>query len=535
MQDNIILREYQTVLYNKILESLNGDKNSVVAYLPTGGGKSILIGKLANELKGRTLILTHRIEVLRQNSEWLINSGILTSDKNTVTINNKIVIAMVQTLHSRIKALGIDYVGNFDNIILDECHVIIFDKVFKQYSYKNLIGFTGSPVLNKIKKKNIGGIDHVAKASLGDTFDKIVYHYDTQNLIDDGFLVQDYNITLQPKKLNELVQTRLTPDGYTIQSLNTVYSNTASLKLVGDSYDKYLKDKKIIIYNPSVLVNEYVEMLFLKNGVDNVFLYDSQNSRINGEESGISRDEFVKLFKSVESGVLINANVFTTGFDVDDIDGIIVNRATKSLALWIQMVGRGSRITKKKFKSEFIVIDLGNNIFEHGKWSQNRDWDAHFKTQEWRPAKKYDLLSTWDCPECNSIISNNDTVCPYCGHNKLDDVKERKIKTRDGELIEVNKPSIPTGKGILNYTKSINENAAFAFNLAEQKIMELFIIANVTKQQYKSKAIEFMERVRAIYLPIYFTILNSDLSGANRKLNTMLKRLYSKINNMYNN
>lgn len=532
MITDIILRDYQQILHDKIIDSLKVNKK-VLAYLPTGGGKSVLIGSLANNLKGRTLILTHRIEVLTQNSKWIKNCGTLIKDINTVKDENNVVIAMAQTLHSRIKKHGIDYIGKFDNIIIDECHVLIFDKIFKQYKYNKLIGFTGSPVLNKILKKNIGGEKYIKNMTLGDMFDDIVYYFDTQNLIDNGYLVQDYNITLQPDNIDKLVETKQTPDGYTIQSLNTVYSNTTSLKLVVDTVNKYFKDKKVIIYNASVLVNEALEKELLKNCDNDIFLFDSINKRINGKDYNIDREYFVKTYKAVEKGVLVNANVFTTGFDVDDIDGIIVNRATKSLALWIQMVGRGSRITNKKLKDKFVVIDLGNNIYNHGKWSNNRNWKNIFKPQQWRPARTYDMLSTWDCPKCGAILTKNETKCKYCGYDKLKDVKERKIKERKGKLVEVSKPKLPSGNKIIEYTKSINENAAFAYNLAEKKIIELYIITNVTKSQYFSKRLEFMERTRAIYLPIYFAIINSDLNGANRRLNTMLKRLYLKVDNMY--
>ena len=70
---------------------------------------------LANSLKGRTLILTHRIEILRQNSDWLTNAGTLSSKENTLRYDNEIVIAMVQTLYARIKK---ENLSTFDNIYI---------------------------------------------------------------------------------------------------------------------------------------------------------------------------------------------------------------------------------------------------------------------------------------------------------------------------------------------------------------------------------------------------------------------------------
>jgi hypothetical protein len=71
-------------------------------------------------------------------------------------------------------------------------------------------------------------------------------------------------------------------------------------------------------------------------------------------------------------------SILTTGFDEPTIDTIILNRATKSLTLYYQMIGRGSRVLNNK--SKFTVIDLGNNIYRFGPWGADLDWEAIFKS-----------------------------------------------------------------------------------------------------------------------------------------------------------
>ena len=71
-------------------------------------------------------------------------------------------------------------------------------------------------------------------------------------------------------------------------------------------------------------------------------------------------------------------SILTTGFDEPTVESIILNRATKSLTLYYQMIGRGSRILKNK--NSFDVIDLGNNFHRFGPWgSTNLDWQRIFK------------------------------------------------------------------------------------------------------------------------------------------------------------
>jgi type I site-specific restriction endonuclease len=72
--------------------------------------------------------------------------------------------------------------------------------------------------------------------------------------------------------------------------------------------------------------------------------------------------------------------ILTTGFDEPTVETIILNRATKSLTLYYQMIGRGSR--KLPNKDNFTVIDLGNNAARFGLWSEAVNWQHIFKSPE---------------------------------------------------------------------------------------------------------------------------------------------------------
>ena len=61
---------------------------------------------------------------------------------------------------------------------------------------------------------------------------------------------------------------------------------------------------------------------------------------------------------------LVNVDCLTTGFDAPNIDGIVIARGTESPGLFMQMVGRGTRLYPGKEK--FYVIDYGGNIERHG-------------------------------------------------------------------------------------------------------------------------------------------------------------------------
>ena len=90
------------------------------------------------------------------------------------------------------------------------------------------------------------------------------------------------------------------------------------------------------------------------------------------------RANILKWFKETPNAILTSVSILTTGFDEPSVESIILNRATKSLTLYYQMIGRGSRIFKNK--DTFEVIDLGNNFHRFGPWgSTNLDWHRIFK------------------------------------------------------------------------------------------------------------------------------------------------------------
>jgi superfamily II DNA or RNA helicase len=545
----INLYDYQQQFYIDILRKLEV-VNKVCGVLPTGGGKSVVIGKLANELEGRTLILTHRIEILTQNSEWLNNVGLLSSKINTLKYNNKTVIAMVQTLDARIKKHGIKYIGPIDNIILDEVQILIFEKVFKQYNFKKLIGLTATPVLNKKKYTTIDDIEFVEPFTLSEIFDDIVQGPDTQDLINKDKLVQDYNIVLNLPDFNKLKESDTSPDGYTKKSLDEVYSNTASIEILSKAYNKYCEGKKTLIFNSSTKVNEFVYKIFKDKGL-NVKMFDSvSKAEINPETNKCyTRNEIIDWFKNEKDAILINVNVFTTGFNVTDVECVIVNRATKSLSLWLQMVGRGSRTTDKILKDFFTVIDLGQNIHNHGRWSAKRNWEDYFYSPGKKRKKIIDLLDVWQCKECESFVLKGEVVCGFCGTDKTEKEKENEKKLKEGELVELNQMPPPKSRSIIDYTIKLNENSTFAFNLLERRIIDLFIYYNVSKEVYRNRFEDYLDskgqskkgfktRVKQIYLPIYFAIIKSVESyemntGPNNRLEKMLTRMYDKINKLY--
>ena len=523
----IILRPYQPDLYDQIIENLH--VNRLLVQAECGFGKSILIGKLANEIPGRVLILTHRIELLTQNYEWLDNAGILTSKLNSIRYDSRIIISMIETINARIKKFGISYLGEFDTIMCDEVHLDYFKKVYDQYKPKRLIGFTATPMTNKREFKTVDDVEYTRPLSMANEFDKLVCGIGTNKLIDLGYLCQDYNIVLKLPDMDKLKESDSSPDGYTKASINEVYNNTASHEVLYKAYELYGKDKKTIIFNANSTINKSVYDYFIERGV-NCKVYDSVNV------SDLNRDEIVEWYSKTDDAVLINANVFLIGFNVPTIETILFNRATKSLALYLQAAGRGARVTNEIYKDKFTFVDLGQNIQEHGTFSENRNWQEYFDVQKWKRKTIVDLLKTWECTFCGALNIMGITECVTCFMPKEDVIViENNKKSKEGEFEALSDMPLPKAKSIIDYTISQNKDSNFAFKLLEQRIIDLFIHYNVSKRFYTNRREEFLVRVRKIYTPIYFAIIKSKkIHGARKTLETQIKKVFAKIDKLYN-
>jgi len=89
---------------------------------------------------------------------------------------------------------------------------------------------------------------------------------------------------------------------------------------------------------------------------------------------------FLKWFKKTKSAILTSVSILTTGFDEPTVQTVILNRATTSLTLYHQMIGRGSRRLPQK--KNFNIVDLGNNTDRFGEWHKPVDWQQVFDHPE---------------------------------------------------------------------------------------------------------------------------------------------------------
>jgi superfamily II DNA or RNA helicase len=139
------------------------------------------------------------------------------------------------------------------------------------------------------------------------------------------------------------------------------------------AYTEKALGKKTLIFNNGIHTSLYVYETFRAAG----FAIRHLDNTTSVED----RKEILHWFKKTPDAILTSVGILTTGFDEPTVESIILNRATKSITLYFQMIGRGSR--KLPHKKDFTVIDLGNNALRFGLWNDPIDWQHIFKSPEY--------------------------------------------------------------------------------------------------------------------------------------------------------
>jgi superfamily II DNA or RNA helicase len=359
------LYPFQDNAVNNIISALteSGEDTNILFQLPTGGGKTVIFSNIAEryiESTGKkVLILTHRIELSVQTSRQLsslqipnmvINSSVKDLDDQD---EYNCFTAMVETLNNRLQE-DPNFVKNVGLVIVDEAHYNSFRKIFQYYGNVNILGVTATPLSSN------------KALPLNDNYDKLIVGESISALIEYGYLSNaetfTYDVNLHGLKIG-------VNGDFTVSSSEVVYGNYFMQEKLLFAYEEVAIGKKTLIFNSGIETSIKVAETFNKKG------YPIRH--LDSTFSEKDRNDVITWFRTTDDAILSSVGILTTGFDEPSVETIILNRATRSLTLYHQMIGRGSR--RMKTKNKFTVIDLGNNVRRFGIWQDYINWMDAFK------------------------------------------------------------------------------------------------------------------------------------------------------------
>lgn len=420
--DKIKLRPYQDNLIDKIYNIWDKDPElNVMLQLSTGGGKSVIIAKIIQDLReeGHKIILqVHRKELVSQLSLALCKFGLvhniiaptnvarqiiglqrLEFNKQFYHSSSPIIIGSVDTINARAMQL-VNVLNGIKYVITDEAaHVLKENKwgrALKLLPNTINIGFTATP--HRLDKKGLG-------SETDGIYDKIVTGPTTRWLIDNKFLSK-YKVVAPPSDFAERIEhVKTNTSDYSSEAIKAAAEGSQIVGDVVENYIKFASGTQAIVFAPTLVIGQEMADKFNAAGIPAKFLSSLDNDS--------ERFKSVNDFKSNKIQVLLNVDLFDEGFDIGIAEGkriietVILARPTMSLGKYLQQVGRGLRPSPNKEYA--IIIDHVGNVRRHGLPCKERKWSLD------RPSKREKTKSmVRTCVECLSVYDRTETQCPFC-------------------------------------------------------------------------------------------------------------------------
>ena len=346
----IQLRPYQTQLKNDVYDSWRKGHRNVVAVLPTGGGKTVVMSSMAVDFGEPTVAIAHRQELVQQISIAMARMDL----PHRIVAPDKVISVIIQ---QHIKECGMSYVDRdgrmsvigVDTLIrrkddrevkqwantvrywqVDESHHLLFDNKWgtavTMFPNARGVGFTATPI--RCDRKSL----HVDQ---GGVFDDMVVGLSMRDLIDMGSLA-DYQIYGPPQSIDDADLTISKSTGeVTTPSMKKAAEKST---LYGDIVSHYLRiapGKRGITFVHDVDAANKVAAKFNEAGVP--------AAAVSAKTPDVVRNATIEKFRRGEMLQLVNVDLFGEGFDVPAVEVVSMGRRTESLGLFCQQFGRALR------------------------------------------------------------------------------------------------------------------------------------------------------------------------------------------------
>ena len=386
-----VLRPYQEDGLDAIRREFGRGIRSVLYQAPTGSGKTVLFAHItrgAARKGNNVLISVHRRELIDQTTEALVALDV---DHGVISPafypkKSAVQIASVQTLVRRMdKMTWIPHL-----IVVDEAHHAAagsWQKILYRWPDAKVLGVTATP-------------ERLDGKGLDKQFDVLLRGPHVGALIEDGWLSNFSVYAAEQKPDLTKVKTRM--GDYAQGELSTEMEGSV---IVGDAvehYQRYAAGLRAIAFCVTIKHAQIVRDQFLKA--------DIRSEVIDGTMNGFDRHMVLRRFEEGRTLVLTSCMIVNEGFDLPSVACAILLRPTKSLALYLQQVGRSLRTAPGK--KEAIILDHAGNVFEHGLPTDEIEW--HLEGKKKREGVKRGPLTS--CEKCFRVYPPPRNPCPKCGH-----------------------------------------------------------------------------------------------------------------------
>lgn len=408
VKDNITDRQYQKTAIKAVCEHYNKKHRRALLVMATGTGKTRVAISLVdvltrNDWVKNVLFLADRIPLVSQAHKNFVKllpnttTSVLSEDKDPDT-TARITFSTYQTMINYIdtdeKAFS---VGRFDLIIIDEAHRSIFGKYGAIFNYFDslLVGLTATPR------------DEVDRSTY-ETFEMEQgmpnYAYELQQAVDDGYLVDYHGLKRGSLVLKEGIKyNSLSKEEK--EQFDDVWEYEMMKNALQGKEPRDIQNNEIFSYIFNIDTIDKVLQDLMENGLKVqsgerigktiIFAYNHRHAelivqRFNalypeyGAEFCVLIDNYVTYSKSLierfeirdnNPQIAVSVDMLDTGVDVPDILNLVFFKPVKSKIKFMQMIGRGTRLSENIFgqgenKQFFYIFDWCRN-FEYFEQNPN--------------------------------------------------------------------------------------------------------------------------------------------------------------------
>ena len=453
------LRDYQTKVKNKVLASWGDGALNVLAVMPTGAGKTVLLSDIIKENVGASAVIAHRQELVSQISLALAVNGVrhrLIAPNNVIKFivsqhiadtgqswyepASLVAVAGVDTIVRRVDELG-DWLASVRLWVIDEAHHVVtgnkWGKAVELFPNARGLGVTATPL--RADGKGLG-------RHADGVFDVMVEGPSMRGLIDRKFLTE-YRIFAPPSDLDlsDVKMSKATGD----YNKDGVKRAVRSSQITGDvvkHYQRIAPGKLGVTFATDVETATEIAAQFNEAGI--------AAEVVSAKTKPAVRAEVLRRFKARQIMMLVNVDLFGEGFDLPAIEVVIMARPTASYGLFVQQFGRALRIMSGKIHA--LIIDHVNNVIRHGLPDAPREWtlDRREKRSSGTPD---DVIPVRSCPACTGVYEKIHKSCPYCGFVTVPAARSS-AEFVDGDLHELDAETLAAMRAAVESVDMDNED-----------------------------------------------------------------------------
>jgi DNA repair protein RadD len=367
----------------------------------TGAGKSHIISAVAETIHRisngkRVLCLAPSAELVVQNYEKYIATGspasIFSASAGRKELRYPVVFGTPMTVRNRIAKFG----NEFAMVIVDECHGItptvqgIIEKIKETNHNLRVVGMTATPYrlgTGYIFRQWPNGNPVSEHETINPYFDACVYQIRAPELIEQKFLTPPTIGAIHADTYRTMDMELNAQGKFSAEDIDRAYHGHGrkTSAIIADVIAQAQNRQGVLIF--AATIQHAQECL--------ASLPEELSAIVTGETPQKDRADILTRFKAREIKYLVNVAVLTTGFDATHVDVVALLRATESVGLMQQIVGRGLRISEGK--TDCILLDYAENFERHCP-------DGDIFSPTIKLSKKSDeTFFDVKCPECKKM------------------------------------------------------------------------------------------------------------------------------------